>query len=93
MSGILRRTVFSSRKTTGVVGTHIFHDWARVETGVGQCVEPFQINARPTQSAYDDDDEMRRVDVLEQIGPDRLTAILSDGEDIRLHGGALSPVG
>lgn len=38
MAGILRRTIFLAK---GSDGFHRFSDWARVNTSIGQMMEPF----------------------------------------------------
>ena len=99
MSGIQKRTIFISEIpiTNGEKsGQKVkrFTDLASVVTGVGQCVEPFEINAfgmdydsslgRSMPSNYDPKDMMRRIDKISNHSPSRESTLFSDSGTV-LH--------
>lgn len=90
MSGIIKRTIFYYIFNNTVR----FLDWAVVETGLGQMVEPFQVNMRRSinvdQQDYDPEDMIARVDGMERISHGHNRLILGHG-DPSLHGGVLIP--
>jgi hypothetical protein len=92
MSGILRRTIFVDDSN----GYVVFHDWAKVTTGLGTMVEPRCVFAqRPfggvsvNASKVDPTDDINRVDALERIAIGEEKSFLADETVLALHGGAL----
>ena len=88
MSGILRRTVYYDERPAGPFN---FLGFARVTTGIGTMIEPFQPGIRHAVGTaigeYDPEDMMVRIDVLQRIDGRQQKAILSGGSSIPLHGG------
>jgi hypothetical protein len=88
MSGIYRRTIFTSRLpvTAGEMkgqSVYRFTDWAMCVTSQGSCFEPFIINdmmdmghAMPTN--FDPLDMIRRVDDIQSHDPSGETNLVSD---------------
>ena len=90
---IHRRYVLYEQKPHGVMR---FQDWAIVVTSLGNMVEPFHLGIRnsPNVAAgnefrdHDPEDEINRVDGLQNIDQDQLQVMLSGGqEEPLLHGG------
>jgi len=88
MAGIQKRTIFISEipiVNGEKAGQKVkrFTDLASVVTGVGQCVEPFEINAFGMDGAtmptnYDPKDMMRRVDKIASHSPSGESVMFSD---------------
>jgi len=91
MSGILRRTAYSDNSK----GYWMFHDWARVQTGLGTMAEPwmgfqkFSI-MQDGQGSHDPTDMIQKVDVLENVSMGREMAIWADTNGTVLHGGRIT---
>ena len=102
MAGILKRTIFMSEiplVNGEKAGQKVkrFTDLASVVTGVGQCVEPFEINAfgmhydnaidtagYSLPASYDPKDMMRRIDKIASHSPSGESTLFSD-EGTVLH--------
>ena len=94
MAGILNRTIFVDDSK----GYVLWHDWAKVTTGIGAMVEPRCFFAqRPmdgttsTGSRIEKDDDIWRVDSIDRIAIGKEKMFLSDEKDMALHGGELWP--
>lgn len=92
MSGILKRTMYVDDSK----GYVLFHDWAKVTTGIGTMVEPRCAFAqRPfdgvsvSAAKVNPSDDVNRVDALERIAIGKEQSFLADETIIALHGGQL----
>ena len=96
MSGVLKRTIFVHQDKDKV----LFHDWARVITGLGTMVEPRCFMAlRPVDGSVSATgalssitDDISRMDDIEAVHIGKEQMVLSDTTDsIAVHGGAQWP--
>lgn len=92
MSGILQRTIFVDDSK----GYVLWHDWAKVTTGIGGMVEPrCPVALRPfdgvaaTAGRLDPSDDIFRVDSIERMSMGREKMFLADETLLALHGGQL----
>jgi hypothetical protein len=98
MSGILKRTVFyvQPHRFKGEIAPMRFIGWAKVVTGLGTMMEPFNIDDRFNHGMsvrdFDPSDPMSRVDGLQNVPEGQEYKILSFGSaDSPHNGGDLRP--
>ena len=93
MSAILKRTVLYEKRTE----TSPFHfiGWALVNTPIGVCAEPFEINNRfvpgNSYANFDYTDEIARIDDMKNVPYGHGWKAVSFGETMPIHGGNISP--
>lgn len=100
MSGVERRTVFYN-PGDALHGRWVrWIDWARVDTKVGTCFEPWEmVRWMPGENSFsklERDDDIGRIDAIEGVSREWIKTVHFCDEDpdnkVRLHGGYMYPL-
>ena len=82
MSGILKRTIYTTRIPLNGSAVFRFAEFASVVTSIGECWEPFTVNDiiglnRAMPTGHDPKDMMRRIDDIDTFGPSASSRLMS----------------